>query len=448
MLRCFCSCPYLLTPSDFINLLKQRSLIQDVTSKELTSHCNQPRCIYVGFDPTSDDLHLGNLMGIVVLRWAQLCGHQPVALIGGATGMIGDPSGKSKERTLQTESELEKNIKGITKTLSRILTSEKKGIAIPSVKSPIFLNNKSWFDEFNFLDFLRSVGKNFRMGPMLARDSVSSRLNSEEGLSYTEFSYQVLQAYDFYFLCSKHDVTVQAGGSDQWGNITAGIDFIGRKSRVDEYNLEKETSQAFGIVWPLLLRKDGKKFGKSEKGAIWLSEVKLSSYEFYQYILQLDDDEALNLLTKLSFIPLPIIDSCRQTAPVGSLQRLLAEQLLLFCRGEQAVLDAVQLTQALQPGKREHLLTGAEIEALRAVLPLVSLAMTQVQGENITTVMMHTGLAKSKSAARRLIDGGGCYLNGKRLQDSAYVLSSEDYIDGKWLLIASGKRVKVLLEIV
>lgn len=426
--------------SDYIPMLRQRGLLQDATSQELEKHFSSPRSIYVGFDPTAKDLHLGNLMGIVVLRWAQLCGHQPIALIGGATGMIGDPSGKSSERTLQGEKELEENIVGITQTLQRILKCDGLGL-----KAPIFLNNRDWFRGMDVLQFLRNIGKKFRMGPMLSRESVSARLQSEEGLSFTEFSYQVLQAYDFFHLHAQHGVTVQAGGSDQWGNITAGTDLIGKNSR--ENRASTSSSSAFGFVWPLLLRKDGKKFGKSEKGAIWLSEHQLPSYEFYQYILQLDDCEALNLLKKLTFIPFEEVDSLQSAAP-GTLQKVLAEQLLLFCRDDLALQEALKLTSALKPGKRDHILTSEEIESLRKILPLIKVRKEEVIGAPALSLLLSASLASSKSAARRLVEGGGFYLNGERIKEPGLVIEKRHLVEDRWLLVASGKRDKVLLEVV
>lgn len=424
-----------LKPGDYLTLLEERDLVQDTTSQDLKQHFDQERSVYVGFDPTAVDLHLGNLMGIVVLRWAQLCGHRPVVLIGGATGMIGDPSGKSKERTLQSQEELDANIAGITHTLKGILAPEK------GLQAPVFVNNSDWYQQMNVLEYLRHLGRKFRMGPMLSRESVSARLQSDEGMSYTEFSYQVLQAYDFAYLHDTHGVTVQAGGSDQWGNITAGTDLIGKKT-----GQEKQRSEVFGLVWPLLLRKDGKKFGKSEKGAIWLSEKKLSSYDFYQYVLQLEDSEALSLLKKVTFLPLDQIESLGSASP-GTLQKILAEQLLLFCRDEKALMEALQITSALKPGKTDHTVSLEQIKALRKVLPSKQLSFEQVVGASLQAVLALSGLASSKSAARRLIEGGGFYLNGCRMRDAGALVKESDLVENKWLLLASGKREKILLEV-
>jgi len=268
-----------------IDVLKERGFIEAMTSDELMEMAKKPFKVYCGFDPTGDSLHLGHMVALMGLAWFQRFGHTPIAIVGGATGMIGDPSGKSQERLLLDEETIENNLKGIQKNLKALLDFTKEN-------SALILNNLDWFKNFSFIGFLRDVGKFFRLGPMLAKDSVKTRLNSEEGMSFTEFSYQLLQGYDFLYLFNHYDVTVQIGGSDQWGNITAGTDLI-RKVH---------GKSAYGITFPLLTRSDGQKFGKSEKGAIWLSEDRCSPYEFYQYLVRLPDADVIKLMRLLTFM--------------------------------------------------------------------------------------------------------------------------------------------------
>lgn len=272
--------------TNVIDVLKERGFIESMTSEELRDLAQKPLVVYCGFDPTSDSLHLGNMVAMMGLAWFQRFGHQPITLVGGATGMIGDPSGKTSERQFLDEATLEKNLQGIKKNLENFLD-----FSNPSTK-PLILNNYDWFKNYSFIAFLRDVGKFFRVGTMLAKDSVKARMTSEEGMSFTEFSYQLLQGYDFLYLMDHYNVSLQLGGSDQWGNIIAGTDLI-RKTR---------GKSAHGLTFPLLKRSDGQKFGKSEKGAIWLSPDKLSPYEFYQYLYRMPDDDVIMLMRMLTFM--------------------------------------------------------------------------------------------------------------------------------------------------
>jgi tyrosyl-tRNA synthetase len=263
--------------SSILSELTWRGLVADVANRPhleaLLSPGSAPLTVYVGFDPTADSLHVGNLLGLVLLRRFQKAGHRPIALAGGATGMIGDPSGKSAERNLLTPEILQQNIAGVEPQLRRLLDFE------PGPTAALLLNNATWTQPISLLDFLRDVGKHFTVNSMMAKDSVRSRIEGTNGISYTEFTYSLLQAYDFLHLYQAHGCQLQAGGSDQWGNITAGIDLIWRK---------KEAS-ACGLTTPLLLKSDGTKFGKSESGAVWLSAERTSVYQFYQFFLQAED---------------------------------------------------------------------------------------------------------------------------------------------------------------
>jgi len=270
-----------------VTCLEERGLIDAFTGDDLKSFLKSPVKAYIGFDPTADSLHLGNFVGIQLLAWLQRFGHTPVIVLGGATGKIGDPSGKSKERPLLDDEMIAHNLSCIRKNFEKVLDFSGK------LPMPLFFNNADWFSSFRFIDFLRDVGKHFRIGAMLAKESVKSRIQSEEGMSFTEFSYQLIQSYDFYHLF-KEGVSLQMGGSDQWGNITAGVDLI-RK-------LTGKSGQ--GLTFPLLTRSDGKKFGKSEEGAIWLSEEKLSAYQFYQYLVRIPDEDVIVLMKRLTFMPI------------------------------------------------------------------------------------------------------------------------------------------------
>ena len=252
-----------------IDALIERGFIDQITHQELRDRVNKPIKVYVGFDPTADSLHLGNLVGIMGLAWFQKFGHTPYVILGGATGLIGDPSGKSAERNLLDADTLAHNIRCLESFFKHILQFSEG-------PRPVILNNNDWLGKFSLVDFLRDVGKHFRLGPMLAKEMVRTRLESEDGMSFTEFTYQTLQGYDFHYLCKEHGVTLQMGGSDQWGNITAGT----------ELNRKLGGETLYGVIFPLLTRSDGKKFGKSESGAIWLSGDKLSPYQFYQHLFQ------------------------------------------------------------------------------------------------------------------------------------------------------------------
>ena len=323
--------------ANVIEVLQERGFIDAMTSEELRQMAEKPFKVYCGFDPTGDSLHIGHMVALMGLAWFQRFGHTPVAIVGGATGMIGDPSGKSAERQLLDEKTIDANLAGIKKNLEKLLDFSK------ATAQPMILNNLDWFKEFSFIGFLRDVGKYFRVGPMLNKDSVKQRMTSEEGMSFTEFSYQLLQGYDFLHLYDKYGVTVQIGGSDQWGNITAGTELI-RKVR---------GQSAFGITFPLLTRSDGQKFGKSEKGAIWLSPEKCSPYEFYQYFVRVTDADVIKLMRLLTFMPLEVIRDYEQMMKnadyvPNTAQKRLAEEITRIVHGEEGLNTALRVTEGLR----------------------------------------------------------------------------------------------------
>lgn len=412
-----------------IEILKERGFIDAITSEDLQKNCEQPMTVYCGFDPTAESLHLGNMVAIMGLAWFQRCGHTPVALVGGATGMIGDPSGKTAERSLLNAETIEKNLKGIQKNLEAILDK------------PILLNNYDWFKNFSFLDFLRDVGKFFRIGPMLSKDSVKSRMTSEEGMSFTEFSYQLLQGYDFLYLHDHHRVTVQLGGSDQWGNITAGIDLV-RKVH---------GKSVYGVTFPLMTRSDGQKFGKSEKGAIWLSPDLLSPYEFYQYLVRVSDEDVIKLMRLVTFMDMKEIrryeEMMKQADYVpNTAQKKLAEEVTRVVHGEEGVATALKVTAGVAPGSDTEL-NAQTLEQIAVSMPSCTLKTGDVVGQKLIDLFVKAGLLKSKGEARRLIGNGGAYLNNMKIDNEDYALCSEDMIEGRLLLLGAGKKNKLLVRI-
>jgi tyrosyl-tRNA synthetase len=422
---------------NLIDTLQERGFIEAMTHEELREKVAKPMHLYCGFDPTSDCLHLGHLVPIVGLSWFQRFGHRPVVLVGGATGMIGDPSGKKSERLLLDKATIEKNVQGIAKILQKILG---KG---PNGETPLFLNNADWFDSMSFIDFLRDVGKQFRLSTMLAKDSVKQRLESEDGMSFTEFCYQLLQAYDFLYLFKNYEVSLQLGGSDQWGNITAGTDLIRKELNATSY----------GITFPLLVRSDGQKFGKSEKGAIWLSADKLSPYEFYQYLVRVPDADVIKLLRLLTFLDMAEIRhyekmmSSDEYEP-NSAQRRLAAEVTEWIHGKEGLELALRTTQNLAPGK-EGELTAETLAEIAKDIPICELPYEQGTAATVAELFVLAKLCSSNSEARRLIKQGGAYINNsKQEKEQANSLVGQDsLIDKRYLLLSAGKKNKVVVSL-
>ena len=418
-----------------IDVLKERGFIEALTSEEIHQLTEQPTRIYCGFDPTADSLHLGNLVAIMGLAWFQRFGHTPIAIVGGATGMIGDPSGKTTARQLLDEAALEYNLKGIKKNLESILDFHH------SSAQPIILNNFDWYRDFSFIRFLREIGSLFRIGPMLAKESVKLRLQSEEGMSFTEFSYQILQGYDFLYLFQHYGVTIQLGGSDQWGNIISGTDLIRRL----------HGKPAYGITFPLLTRSDGQKFGKSEKGAIWLSSEKLSPYEFYQYLVRVEDADVIKLMRMLTFMDMNEIrryerqmqepDYIPRTA-----QKRLAEEVTRLIHGSEALQTAIRVTEGIAPGSKTKL-DAEMLESLSTDMPSCQLPLEKVLHVKLIDLLVEIGLQSSKGEARRLIRNGGVYLNNEKIEDENSVIDDKLLIDHHLMLIAAGKKNKMLVRI-
>ncbi len=422
-------------PPHVLDCLKERGLIDTISSDELYDKAKKPIKAYVGFDPTADSLHIGSLVGIVVLRWFQIYGHTPVVILGGATGRIGDPSGKSRERPLLDAETIEKNVQAIRENFTNIFDFKD-----PRAK-PLFFNNDAWFSDFRLIDFLRDVGKHFRLGPMLSKESVRSRLESEEGMSFTEFTYQMLQAYDFYYLLTHHDVVLQMGGSDQWGNITAGIELIRKLS----------DRSGYGLTFPLLTRSDGKKFGKSEEGAIWLSAEKCSYYQFYQYLVRVSDNDVIKLMRMITFMDMEEIKAIEASMQKpnyvpNSAQQRLAEEVTRMVHGEEGLQTALKVTQAAAPGAESTL----DIETLMNVahdMPNIELKKSEVEGQKFVDIALLSQLVSSKGEATRLIQNGGAYLNNQKVEDPQLKITPNDIIGGQFLLVAAGKKKKILIKI-
>ncbi len=422
--------------TDIFSELKWRGLIHQTTADDtLQDWLNSAsRTVYAGFDPTADSLHVGSLLPLMMLRRFQKSGHRPIAIVGGATGMIGDPSGKSAERNLLSEEQLQANITGIEAQMREILDFESGDI------SAVLVNNNDWMKEFSYTAFLRDVGKNFPVNVMLGKDSVKSRLGSDAGLSYTEFSYMLLQAYDFVHLNQKYDCELQIGGSDQWGNVTAGID-LGRRML---------SKQLYGITCPLLTKSDGAKMGKTESGAIWLSPERTSPYEFYQYWIRVDDEDVgmcLRFLTELSQEEIKALDDARATAPhERASQKQLAESLTRLIHGQSGLDKALQATAILFGAEIENL-SDAELQQIFADVPSVTLEAGRLDGGiGIVDALVEAGLAKSKGEARRTVDGGGGYVNNHRVDSVDRTLTRADLASETVIVLRSGKKKYALVK--
>lgn len=417
-----------------IDALEERGFFDALTSEDLREAAKRPLKVYVGFDPTADSLHLGNLVGIVALAWFQKYGHTPYVILGGATGRIGDPSGKSAERNLLDDETLERNVSSIAQFFDRVFRFE-------TGPAPVVLNNNDWFSPFTLIEFLRDVGKHFRVGQMVAKESVKARLQSEEGISFTEFTYQILQAYDFVYLSRQHGVRVQMGGSDQWGNITAGT----------ELNRKLGGDSLFGLTFPLITRSDGKKFGKSEEGAIWLSKEKLSPYHFYQYLVRIPDADVIRLLKMLTFLTLSEIGEIEEKMVEpgyvpNTAQKRLAEEVTRFVHGDEGLQAALRVTEGMAPGS-DAVLSGETLSALSNDMPHATLDRKVVLGRKFVDVAVEAGLLPSKSEGVRLIKNGGAYLNNERIEDPSFLLVETHLIDGRFLLLSAGKKKRLLLHV-
>lgn len=416
---------------DIIAELQWRGLIYQMTDEATTLQkwLSQPRVVYAGFDPTADSLHVGSLLPLLMLRRFQLAGHRPIALAGGATGMIGDPSGKSEERQLLSSDVLQANIAGIRQQLSSLLEFEN------TAQPALLVNNIDWIGKFSYIEFLRDIGKNCSVNVMMSKDSVKNRLSSDVGLSYTEFSYMLLQAYDFAHLFQNHQCQLQVGGSDQWGNITAGIDLTRRM----------HSAQVFGMTCPLLTKSDGSKMGKTESGTVWLSAKRTSPYQFYQYwfnIADADVGKCLRFLTFLNREEIEALDLARQQEPnARASQKRLAEVMTLLIHGHSGLQAAENAAQILFGGEIENS-SDQELLGIFGDVPSSSRPRADLNGGSLTLLdaLVHSGLVKSKSEARRVVGEGGAYVNNRRQDNPDTVLTGEHLASESVMILRRGKR--------
>lgn len=404
--------------------LKWRGLIYQQTDEAgIENILNKEQVtLYCGADPTADSLHIGHLLPFLTLRRFQEHGHRPLVLIGGGTGMIGDPSGKSEERVLQTEEQVELNVQGISEQMHKIFE-------FGTDKGAKLVNNKDWLSQISLIDFLRDYGKHVGVNYMLGKDSIQSRL--EYGISFTEFTYTILQAIDFGHLNNTYNCKVQVGGSDQWGNITSGIELMRRMYGQTE---------AYGLTIPLVVKSDGKKFGKSEGGAVWLDATKTSPYEFYQFWINTTDDDVIKFLKYFTFLEKEEIEALEKSlneAPhLREAQKALAENVTRFIHGQAALDDAMRISKALFAGDLQSL-SASELKVGFKDVPQVELSK---ETTNIVEAIVETGISSSKRQAREDVNNGAIYINGIRQQDVNYELNDDDIIENEFTIIRRGKK--------
>ncbi|KAI7883541.1 putative tyrosine-tRNA ligase [Lichtheimia hyalospora FSU 10163] len=435
--------------------MTDRGLLAQITSPDLVRRTQSSTGIYCGVDPTAKSLHLGNLVTLMGLLHFGIHGHQAIALVGGATGSIGDPSGRKSERVPLTRDVLEQNVAGIERQIHRFFENGTTYAArhgySSATKPPKVLNNYDWFSGMSALEFLGDVGRYARVNTMLGKESVKSRIESTQGISFTEFSYQLLQAYDFWYLYQNHGCRVQLGGSDQWGNITAGIDMINRKrGMVEEESLE---DRAFGITIPLLLTSSGEKFGKSAGNAVWLDESMTSFFDFYQFFMKTADDDVakyLSMFTLLQRDQIKEIIHEHQKNPENRLaQQELANQTTELVHGVDGLHKAQTATKVLFGGDLGSV-TGEEIvQAFKDDSSrLVQLDRNQVIGLGLDGIATLAKATKSKSDAQKRIKAGGLYLNNTRVADPRYKVVESDLLDGQVCVIRCGKSSYHLVHVV
>ena len=429
---------------NFIEELRWRGMIQDIMPETEQHLMEGLRAAYVGFDPTADSLHIGNLVSVMMLRHFQNCGHKPYALVGGATGMIGDPSGKSAERNLLTEEVLAHNIKGIQKQLAKFLDFESE-----APNRAELVNNYDWMKEFSFLSFIRDIGKHITVNYMMAKDSVKKRFDPNEntdGMSFTEFSYQLLQGYDFLHLYRQKGLTLQMGGSDQWGNITTGTELIRRIAG----------GKAYALTCPLITKADGTKFGKSEGGNVWLDAEKTSPYKFYQYWINVSDEDAqryIKIFTMLSREEIEQLISEHQAAPhLRVLQNKLAEELTVLVHGREELQKAQKASQILFGNSTSDDLRQLDAKTFLEVfdgVPQAEVTRTDIAAglDMIAALSAKTGFIASNSEARRALKEKSIAVNKEKVEES-YIIAEKDIIDDKFVLLQRGKKNYFVIVIV
>ncbi len=417
--------------------LKWRGLVYDHTEHVPELLAKEKIKVYNGFDPTADSLHIGNLVPLMVMARWQRFGHTPILLAGGGTGMIGDPSGRSSERNLLTTDQIEANLEKVKAQLASVLDFEVKS------NPAVMVNNGDWLSQLNLLAFLRETGKQFTVNYMLAKDSVKSRMQREDGISYTEFSYMLLQAYDYLHLYETYGCTMQTGGSDQWGNIVAGVELI-RKVKGAKVN---------AMVFPLVTQADGSKFGKTAAGTnAWLDPQRTSPYRFYQFWLNTDDADVINYMQYFTWLTKGELQEYQhildERPEQREAQRYLAQTLTRMIHGETAVSKAEQAAQVLFGGELDGL-SAADIQDIFADVPSSDLPKAKLEGEGCSaiTLLVDSGLAQSKGDAKRTIKGGGVYLNNQRIDSPGQMVTTNDLFDGKFLVLRKGRKKYHLVQV-
>ena len=423
---------------NIISELQWRGLVHDIMPGTEEQLCKEMTTTYIGFDPTSDSLHIGSLVPIILLVHLENFGHKPIALVGGATGMIGDPSGKSDERNLLDEVTLNKNVAGIKQILSRFLDFDSN-----KTNAPILVNNYDWMKELSFINFARDVGKRITVNYMMAKDSVKKRLSSDgDGMSFTEFTYQLIQGYDFYHLHKTHNCLLQMGGSDQWGNITTGTELVRRM------NVDTEDNKAFAMTCPLITKADGSKFGKSEGGNIWLTKDKTSVYKFYQFWLNTSDVDAEKYIKIFTFLDqetiFNLIETHKSAPHLRVLQKSLAAEITIFVHSKSDLDNAIASSNILfgnsNSGDLKLLDEATFLEVFEGV-PQAEISLKEIQlGINIVEVLNEkTGFMKSNGEARRALQANAIAVNKEKVTED-FILDSSSLINNKFILLQSGKK--------
>ncbi len=422
---------------DLLAELQWRGMVQDIkpgTKEQLNKEMTTG---YIGFDPTADSLHIGSMVQIILLIHLQRAGHKPIALVGGATGMVGDPSGKSEERNLLDEATLEKNIAGVKAQLEKFLDFDP---AKPNAAE--MANNYDWFKTISFIDFLRDTGKHITVNYMMAKDSVKKRIEGETGISYTEFAYQLMQGYDFYWLYKNKNCKLQMGGSDQWGNIITGTELIRRK----------DGGEAYAFTSPLIKKADGGKFGKTESGNVWLDANKTSPYNFYQFWLNASDSDAVQWIKIFTFLDKETIDTLitEHTADEAKriLQKRLAEEITKFVHGANGLQEALTATAKAfaEKDKPAEELSLEDIEGLKGVTEIIFSTDKIAAGIDIVSFLAETGIEKSKGDARKLVQGGGVSINRKKIEETDFKIEASLLLHGKYILAQKGKKHHYLIK--
>ena len=427
---------------NLIEELRWRGMIQDITPGMEDQLLKEMTTGYIGFDPTADSLHIGSLVPILLLVHLQKAGHKPIALVGGATGMVGDPSGKSEERNMLSEDTLLRNVAAVKKQLEQFLDFDASRANAAEMQ-----NNFDWFKNFSFLDFIRDVGKHITVNYMLAKDSVKKRVEGETGMSFTEFTYQLVQGYDFYYLYKNKNCKLQMGGSDQWGNIVTGTELIRRKAG----------AEAFAFTCPLITKADGSKFGKSEKGNIWLDAEKTSPYEFYQFWLNTSDEDAARYIKIFTFLNQEeitgIVTQHSGNENKRNLQKKLAAEVTAFVHGKDALAKAIQATDLLFSKDTLQIissLSAGELDATLAGVPAVEISKQRITDSipDIVTFLAEATVFSSKGEARKMIQGGGVSVNKRKITDVAAKINLSLFINEKYLFVQKGKTNYYLIKAV